>query len=85
MSGFTTNAVGWFEIGTDDPQAVRGFYSDMFGWDFNKTDAPEYCTVATAGSDPLPGGVLSTGGQTPNYAIFYIVAEDVPAACAKAE
>lgn len=82
---FTANAVGWFEIGSDDPQAVRAFYSDMFGWDFGDTSVPEYCTVQTAGTDPLPGGIMNTGGQTPNYATFYVVVDDVAAACLKAE
>jgi uncharacterized protein len=85
MTGFTTNAIGWFEIGTDDPQSTRGFYADLFGWSFSDTSMPEYSRVTTAGTDPLPGGIMNTAGQTPNYATFYIVVADVPAACAKAE
>ena len=85
MSGFTTNAVGWFEIGTDDPKAVHDFYTDMFGWDFVDSSMAGYRMVTTAGTDSLPGGVMDTGGQTSNYATFYVVVDDVAAACAKAE
>ena len=85
MSGFTTNAVGWFEIATDDPKAVRGFYADMFGWQFTDSSMDGYRMVTTAGENALPGGVMDTGGQTPNYATFYVIVDDVAAACAQAE
>jgi uncharacterized protein len=44
-----------FEIYTDDPEAVRPFYEDVFGWKFTKFDGPmDYWLVAT-GSDKEPG------------------------------
>ena len=33
------NRVTHFEIYTDDPEAVRPFYQDVFGWKFHKSKA----------------------------------------------
>jgi uncharacterized protein len=85
MSWRPYNSVGWFEVGTDDPETTKRFYGEMFGWTFGQTNVPDYCTATTPGADALPGGVLNTGGRFPNYATFYIVVEDVNAALAKAE
>ena len=45
-----------FEIYTDDPDAVRPFYQDVFGWKFQKFEGGpmEYCLVTT-GDDRQPG------------------------------
>jgi predicted enzyme related to lactoylglutathione lyase len=85
MSGFISNSVGWFEIGTDKPEITTNFFSEVFGWTFGDSSVPEYSLITTPGANPLPGGVLSTGGQIPNYATFYILVADVPATLAKAE
>ncbi len=45
------NRITHFEIYTDDPEAVRPFYQDVFGWKFNKFDGPMEYWLVTTGSD----------------------------------
>ena len=35
-----TSPVTWFEIGTDNPDAARQFYGEMFGWTFEDVMPP---------------------------------------------
>ena len=44
-----------FEIYTDDPEAVRPFYQDVFEWKFDKFDGPIDYWLVTTGSDREPG------------------------------
>ena len=44
-----------FEIYTDDPEAVRPFYQDVFGWKFQKFDGPIEYWLVTTGADKEPG------------------------------
>ncbi|HEY7488788.1 MAG TPA: VOC family protein [Streptosporangiaceae bacterium] len=88
MSEPLHNSVGWFEIGTDNPEAAERFYGELFGWSFEKDDTDpnmEYRMVTTPGAERASGGIMSTGGKFPNYATFYVVVEDVAATVAKAE
>ena len=50
------NRVTHFEIYTDNPEALQPFYSDVFGWKFDKFEGGpiEYWLVNT-GSDQEPG------------------------------
>ena len=59
-----------FEIYTTDPDAVRPFYQDVFGWQFQKFEGgPMEYWVVTTGDDKQPGinGGLTRPreGQTP--------------------
>ena len=84
-----------FEIIGKDPAKLRGYFGELFGWEF---DVPS--PVSEAVSDPasygfvnrmttgdgtgIPGGV----GGGPGYeahAVFYVAVPDVEAALAKAE
>jgi predicted enzyme related to lactoylglutathione lyase len=45
-----------FEIYTDDPDAVRPFYQDVFDWKFKKfEDSPIEYWLVTTGDDKEPG------------------------------
>ena len=44
-----------FEIYTDDPEAVRPFYQDVFEWKFDEFDGPIDYWLVTTGSDREPG------------------------------
>jgi predicted enzyme related to lactoylglutathione lyase len=44
-----------FEIYTDEPEAVRPFYEEVFGWKFNKFEGPMEYWLITTGSDTEPG------------------------------
>ncbi len=85
-----TNGIGWFEVGTDQPEAAERFYGDVFGWTFADEGPAEdgsapYRTVTTPAAGSIQGGVLATGGRMPNYAVFYVVVADTAATCRQAE
>jgi hypothetical protein len=80
--------VAWFEIGTEDPEAARGFYGKLFGWTFN-VDGP-YTEIAYGAGQPPQGGIQDTSTPLPDgtprtYAIPYVLVADVPATCAEVE
>jgi predicted enzyme related to lactoylglutathione lyase len=49
------NRVIHFEIYTDDADAVRPFYQDVFGWKFQKFGGPLDYWLVTTGADKEPG------------------------------
>lgn len=50
------NRVVHFEIYTDDPDVVRPFYQDVFGWKFHKFEGgPMEYWLVTTGDDKEPG------------------------------
>jgi predicted enzyme related to lactoylglutathione lyase len=84
-----------FEIIGKDPAKLRGYFGELFGWEF---DLPS--PVSEAVSDPasygfinrmttsdgtgIPGGVGGGAGYE-SHAVFYVAVPDVEAALAKAE
>ena len=50
-----------FEIYTDDPESIRPFYQEVFGWKFQKFDGPFDYWLITTGDDQEPG---INGGMT---------------------
>ena len=82
----TTNGIGWFEIGTDDPAGAERFYRELFGWSFAEDagGSVPYRLVSTP-EGSIGGGVFTTGGQVPNYAVFCVLVADVAQSCASAE
>jgi uncharacterized protein len=82
-----THGIGWFEVGSDDPEAAQRFYGTLFGWTFAKDpdEAVPYHIISTPANDSIRGGLLETGGKIPNYAVFCVVVEDVAATCVSAE
>ncbi len=84
-----------FEVIGKDPEKLRSYYGDLFGWEFN-TNAPVSSAVSqpghygfvdrstTSDGTGIPGGV--GGGKDYNgYSIFYVGVPDVEAALQKAE
>ncbi len=83
MSAPRYNAVEWFELGTDKPEDAKRFYGELFGWTYASDG--RYSEVTLPGAHRPEGGVFDSQGEFPNYAIFYVTVEDVPATLAKAE
>lgn len=80
------NTVAWFQIGTDDPAAAQEFYGRLFGWNVaGDPDLPGYDLVSYAGAEEPAGGIAHTDGGAANHATFFVLVEDVAAACAQAE
>jgi uncharacterized protein len=44
-----------FEISADDPARASAFYSNVFGWKFDKWDGPMEYWLITTGPDGQPG------------------------------
>jgi uncharacterized protein len=84
-----------FEVIGKDPAGLRGYYGEMFGWEFD-TSSPVSDAVSepanygfvdrnmTSDGTGIPGGV---GGGTgyDSHVIFYVGVPDVEAALQKAE
>lgn len=88
MSFPAVNSVAWFEIGTDRADGVKEFYGQLFGWAATlNTNLPgvNYHAVATSDAPQPSGGVWESEGKFPNYAIFYVLVEDVAASVERAE
>jgi predicted enzyme related to lactoylglutathione lyase len=73
-----------FEIRADDPDAARGFYGELFGWQFPEGGFPGYTYVETGVPNAIPGGIGPTQGGDP-LVTFFVGVEDVAAALADAE
>jgi uncharacterized protein len=80
------NTVAWFQIGTDEPEAAREFYGNLFGW--NTAPDPNlegYDLISYPGTEQPSGGIMCTGGGAENHASFLVLVEDVAAVCARTE
>ncbi|HEY2442022.1 MAG TPA: VOC family protein [Streptosporangiaceae bacterium] len=89
------NPVVHFEITGTDPELLRGYYGELFGWEFD-TSGPVSPAVsepgnygftsgnATSDGIGIPGGVGGGNGYQ-GHAIFYVGVADVEAALQKAE
>ena len=87
MTAPADNTVAWFQVGTTDAGQARRFYGDLFGW--RSTPDPDsegkYHLVSYPGTDTPSGGIIDTGGEFPDHAIFMVAVQDVAAACALVE
>jgi predicted enzyme related to lactoylglutathione lyase len=79
-----------FEIIGTDPVALRGYFGELFGWEFD-TSGSVADTVSEAGNygfvetgEGIPGGVGGGAGY-PGRVLFYVGVPDVEAALRKAE
>ncbi|HEX3874213.1 MAG TPA: VOC family protein [Solirubrobacteraceae bacterium] len=83
-----------FEVIGKDPEQLRAYYGDLFGWEFD-TSGPVSIEVSEAGNygfvdpGPTPGGGIPGGvGGGPGYdghVIFYVGVPDVEAALQQVE
>ncbi|GAA4455294.1 VOC family protein [Phytohabitans houttuyneae] len=79
-----------FEIIGADPERLRGYYGELFGWAFD-TGGPIAAPVSEPGrygftqpDSGIPGGVGGGAGHAP-HTVFYVGVPDVAAALARAE
>ena len=84
-----------FEIIGTDPARLRGYYGELFGWEFD-TSGPVAESVsqqgnygftdpaASGGAPGIPGGVGGGTGYHP-HVVFYVGVPDVETALQKAE
>src|SRR3954464_2080375 len=85
-----THPVVHFEITGKDPEALRGWFGELFGWTFEPPTR-----VADDISDPDASGVVTPDGGIPDgigggpgfapQTIFYVAVDDVEDALARGE
>lgn len=61
------NRVIHFEIAAKDPDAIAGFFKNVFGWTINKWEGPvEYWLVGTGTEGPgIDGGIMRKTPEMP--------------------
>jgi predicted enzyme related to lactoylglutathione lyase len=77
------NPVVHFEIRSDDPDATRAFFGDLFGWSYPEGAFPGYSYVET-GAQTIPGGIGPLQGGT-ELVTFFVGVEDMDASLAAAK
>jgi len=78
------NPIVHFEIRSEDPNATRAFYGELFGWTYPPGGFPDYTYVESGvPQGTIPGGISPLQGGKPMVTVFAGVV-DVPAALEKA-
>ena len=79
-----------FEVIGKDSEKLRGFYSELFGWEIDADNPMNYGLVRKE-DNPAPDGSFGIGGgvagyeEFPNMVTFYVAVPDVEEALARAE
>ncbi|GAB3038238.1 VOC family protein [Bowmanella dokdonensis] len=89
MNAFATHgAFSWAELMTQDPESARGFYGELFGWQFDSMDMPDgHYHVARIGENKIAGvmAIPAQAAGTPPHWGNYVTVEDVDALPARVE
>lgn len=88
------NPVVHFEITGKDPQKLKAYYSQLFGWKSKNapvaeavSDAASYGfidRISSGGGSGIPGGIGGGDGYS-SHAVFYVGVDDVEEALQTAE
>ena len=79
-----------FEIIGNDGDALRDYYGQLFGWEFDADNPMKYGIVAREGNTTddgvgIGGGVAGAPEGYPGHVTFYVAVPDVEAALQKVE
>ena len=79
-----------FEIIAKDGEALKGYYSELFGWEIDSDNPMKYGTIQREGNvSPdgvgIGGGIATAPEGYDGHVTFYVAVPDVEAALAKAE
>jgi predicted enzyme related to lactoylglutathione lyase len=79
--------VAYFEVISPDPERIRLFYSELFGWTTRAGGQPDYWLVDTgAGGEAIGGGIGGLqAGQTSGRTSIYVRVDDLQACLDRAE
>jgi uncharacterized protein len=73
-----------FEVVGQDPDKLRGFFGEVFGWQWADPMGPtDYSTVSNANG--IGGGIGGAPEGYPGHVTFYVQVPDVEAVLAQAE
>ncbi|MEM9728127.1 MAG: VOC family protein [Myxococcota bacterium] len=70
------NPVVWFEVMGKNGKALRSFYGELFGWDYQMAKEVDYGMIEADGGQGIPGGV---GQSQEQYVTFYIATPSIEA------
>ncbi|MDQ6916046.1 MAG: VOC family protein [Actinomycetota bacterium] len=73
-----------FEVMGKDGPALRRYYSELFGWQFEEVPDMDY-GVVRAEEGQIGGGVGSAPSGGPSYTTFYVQVDDLEGALEKAQ
>jgi predicted enzyme related to lactoylglutathione lyase len=75
----TVNRPRWVDLSTADPKAAQEFYGQLFGWQMDVTDDPQYGGYAMAMNGELAAaGIGGTQDESqPNVWSLYIGTDDI--------
>jgi predicted enzyme related to lactoylglutathione lyase len=85
LSNSVNNKIGYIEIPTDNIEETKKFYSNLFGWEYEKSEegqeGEKYWLIKNAG---IKGAITSKreDNQTPT---FYIMVESIDDFIAKSQ
>lgn len=80
----------WMELATSDPEAAKGFYGELFGWDFHDTPAGPGMTYTFIRLDGDDVGALYAQPKeqqdrgVPPHWLLYVAVDDADAVAARA-
>lgn len=81
------NPIGWFEITVNDFDKAKGFYSELFGWEFRLSQGSKslYWNIYT-GEETIGGGLLKKSKPEHNgqSVMIYVEVDDIEATLNKA-
>lgn len=72
------------EIRSEDPDATRAFFADLFGWQYSEGAFPGYTFVEHGAEGALPTAIGPLQGGA-DAVLFFVGVEDVAATLARAE
>lgn len=72
------------EIRSQDPDATRAFFSDLFGWTYSDGAYAGYTFVDTGAQGALPTAISPLQGDA-DQVLFFVGVDDVAAALDQAE
>jgi predicted enzyme related to lactoylglutathione lyase len=80
----TSHPVVWFEVLGKDGAKLQRFYGELFGWKIDAANPMKYGMVDTGTKTGIPGGVATAFSER-SWATFYVHADDVDGALARAQ
>lgn len=73
-----------FEIRSEDPDATRSFFGDLFDWKYSEGGIPGYTYVDTGAEGAIPGGIGPVQGGS-DAVVFFVGVQDVASTLERAE
>jgi predicted enzyme related to lactoylglutathione lyase len=71
-------SIVWFEIPADNPERVKAFYSNLFGWKINPfPGSVDYWHIDTGGGDDTPDGALKRRKHSQEPVVNYVSVDSV--------